>query len=102
MKKTAESVHRTRAKRFSKTPPLKEREMKQRPSVIAVHNSRDARRLLSRVISEVQGDEIDLAKAKGIAYLLQVYIGIERETELEERIQKLEQLASERRVNDGL
>jgi hypothetical protein len=60
-------------------------------SPVQVHNVQGAKRLLSRIITQLQKDEIEDKKAKSIAYLLQVYVTIHRDSETEDRIRALEE-----------
>jgi hypothetical protein len=55
-----------------------------------VKNVKDARRLLSRLISEFRAGEIQGTDAKTMCYLLSTYVQITKDTELEERIKRLE------------
>lgn len=68
------------------TPRLPKRE---RP----VKNARDARRLLSTIISEFRQGIIQGTDAKTLCYLLSTYVQIQQASELEERLVKLEQAA---------
>ena len=58
-----------------------------------IRNCKDARRLLSRIISDFRAGKILGADAKTMAYLLSVYVQITKDTELEERISRLEKSA---------
>ena len=66
------------------TPPLLEKPVK---------NVKDARRLLSTIIAEFRAGMIQGTDAKTMCYLLSTYVSITKDTELEERITKLEQAA---------
>ena len=59
-----------------------------------IRNVKDARRLLSRIISEFRAGKIEGTDAKTMAYLLSVYVQITKDTELEERILQLEKTAA--------
>lgn len=57
---------------------------------IKVTNPKQAKRLMSKLISEfIKGNVLD-SEAKTLAYLVTVYIGIIKEVETEERIRKIE------------
>jgi hypothetical protein len=57
---------------------------------VRVRDLRGAKRLLSRLISQLQRGEVESAYAKDITYLLSVFIGLVRGHELEDRVRKLE------------
>ncbi len=59
---------------------------------IEVRNLRTAKRLLSRIITAFQRNEIEDSRAKTLAYLLVSYVSLTRDYEFEERISKLEQM----------
>ena len=56
-----------------------------------VNNIKQAKKLLSKLIYALQTNEIDGRKAKDLCYLLSVFIGIVKDCELENRLDKLEQ-----------
>lgn len=61
------------------------------PNMIKEINSvTDAKELMARMINLLQSGELDQTKAKTIAYMLQVYISINKEVDLHNRIDKLE------------
>lgn len=60
------------------------------PAPIKVLSAKHAKRLLSRLIYQLQTKEVTGQDAKDIAYLLSIYIQIFNQMELEERIKKLE------------
>lgn len=69
------------------TPPAKPKAaFNERP----VKSAKDARRMLSRLISEFRAGEIEGTNAKTLCYLLQTYVNIQKDTEIEERILALE------------
>ena len=85
MEKTeSKATQRKKGKEFTKRLPP-----------VEVHNVRGAKRLLSRLITQLQNDEVEDRKAKSICYLLQVYVTIHKETETEERIAELERKLSD-------
>ena len=57
---------------------------------IKVNNVKQAKKLLSRLIYQLQTEEIKSQKAKDITYLLSVFLTVIRDTELEERLTELE------------
>lgn len=57
-----------------------------------IRNSKDAKRLLSRVISSFVRKELDSNDAKTVAYLLSVFIQIEQQSDLLQRIELLEKV----------
>ena len=61
-------------------------------SPLRVSKPKDAKRLLSRLIYQFQTGEITSRDAKDLAYLVSVFISIVKDIELEERIQKLEEV----------
>ena len=65
-------------------PPL----MGLRP--IRVSCARDAKRLMARIILALQKQTIASQTARDLCYLLVTYVTMLRETELEERVAKLE------------
>ena len=65
------------------------------PPAIAVRDLRGAKRLLGRIILQLQKGEIEESKSKTLAYLLTVFIEICSASDFEKRIQKLEKEAGE-------
>ena len=61
-----------------------------RPKAIRVSSIKDARRLLSRLISQLQQGTVLSRDAKDLTYLLSIYVQITRESDLEERLEALE------------
>lgn len=57
---------------------------------IAVTNIRSAKKLLSKLIKGFQKKEIDDRNAKTLAYLIQVYVQVIKESEFDQRIKDLE------------
>ena len=55
-----------------------------------IRNSKDARRLLSKIISGFIRKEIEGTDAKTLGYLLSVYCQIESQSDLLNRIERLE------------
>lgn len=62
--------------------------LKQKP--VRVRSGKDAKKLLSRLLVAFQRGEVANDEARTIAHLLSVFIQIEKEIELLERIEKLE------------
>lgn len=60
------------------------------PAPIKINSAKQAKRLLSRLIYQLQTKEVTGQDAKDIAYLLSIYIQVFNQMELEERIKKLE------------
>jgi hypothetical protein len=58
---------------------------------IRITKAKDAKRLLSRLIFQLQTGEIEGRQAKDITYLLVAFIQIENEIMLEKRVARLEQ-----------
>ena len=58
---------------------------------IRVNTIKQAKKLLSRLIWQLQTEEIKSQKAKDITYLLSVFLTVIRDSELEERIKTLEE-----------
>jgi hypothetical protein len=76
-----------------KAVPLPHRPTKARPIKIKDLNS--AKKLLERLIFELQTDAIDPAKAKNITYLLQTYNSVYKADEIETRLSELEKQQKE-------
>lgn len=55
-----------------------------------VRTIQDAKAILSKLISAFMKGEIDNKDAKDLCYLLNTYVAIHRDTDLEERIEQLE------------
>ncbi|NLT52747.1 MAG: hypothetical protein GXX85_17725 [Ignavibacteria bacterium] len=66
------------------------------PAPIKVNNVKTAKRLLSRLIYDLQDNSINGQKAKDLCYLLSVFIQVFNQSELEERINKLEKAKNEK------
>jgi len=66
---------------------------------IVVRDARSAKRLLGRLIVAMQKREILRSEAKDLCYLLSVFVQIHRESDLEERIVKLER--DQKEINNG-
>lgn len=66
------------------------RRKKETQAPVEVHTVKDAKRLLSRLITQLQEGEIENRTAKDLAYLLQIYVNTIREHELEERLTAIE------------
>lgn len=60
------------------------------PRPIKVRNLRSAKRLLSRLITQLQAGQITGQDAKDLTYLLSVFVMLVRDHELEERIESVE------------
>jgi len=67
------------------------------PAPIKVNNVKTAKRLLSRLIYQLQAGDIHGQKAKDLCYLLSVYIQIFTQSELEDRINALEAKNNDKR-----
>lgn len=52
-------------------------------------NLSDARRLIARIIKQVQNNEISVEKAKALGYLVNVFNGTYEKSELENRINEI-------------
>jgi len=59
---------------------------------VKVRTLKDAKRLLSRIIIQLQAGTIKGQDAKDLCYLISTFIQLVRDYELEERIKKLEQI----------
>lgn len=60
-----------------------------------VRNNQDARRLLGRLILQLQTGAIENRLAKDLTYLLISYVQIARESDLEVRLEELERTLAE-------
>lgn len=58
---------------------------------IRVKNINDARRLLSRLIYQLQVEQIEGRQAKDLTYLLISYVSITRDSDLEQRLAAIEE-----------
>lgn len=81
-KNTSKSLQLVEGKEIKSTPT---------PTPIRVTNLRAAKRLLSRLIYQLQSGEIQGTTAKDLTYLLSVFVNIFKQMELEERLNLLEQ-----------
>ena len=61
-----------------------------RPRPVKVRKLKDAKRLLSRLIVQLQAGTIAGQDAKDLCYLLSTFVQIVRDADLEQRIEKLE------------
>jgi len=61
------------------------------PSPINVNNIKQAKKLLSKIIRGYQQGTVDDARAKTTAYLLQVFVQLVKDTEIEERLGSIEE-----------
>jgi hypothetical protein len=61
------------------------------PRPIRITKAKDAKRLLSRMIYQLQTGEIEGRQAKDMTYLLVAFIQIEKEIVLEDRVKQIEQ-----------
>lgn len=66
---------------------------------IVVRDARSAKRLLGRLIVAMQKREVLGSEAKDLCYLLSVFVQIHRDSDLEERIVKLER--EQKEINNG-
>jgi hypothetical protein len=80
-KVSSQTAQATTGTELALTPPL-------RP--VKVRTLRDAKRLLSRTITQLQAGTVTGQAAKDLTYLLSVFVQLVRDYELEERIEKLE------------
>ncbi len=62
-----------------------------RRRAIRIKSISDARRLLSRLIFQLQGEEIESRFAKDLCYLAISYVNIARDSDIESRLDELEQ-----------
>jgi len=58
---------------------------------IRLNDLRDAQKLLKKLINERYRDELETGKARDIGYLLKVFIEAYEKSDLEKRIEALEQ-----------
>jgi hypothetical protein len=63
---------------------------------IKVNKLKDGRRLLSRLIHQLQTGQVSGQVAKDLCYLLTTYVNVFRTAELEQRIEALEKVKDER------
>jgi hypothetical protein len=61
---------------------------------IRVRTVRDARRLLARIMKQLQLEEISESRAKTISYVANSYAKLYEVSELEERVTELEKLTA--------
>ena len=61
---------------------------------VRVRTVRDARRLLARILKQLQLDEISESRAKTISYVANSFAKLYEVSELEERVTELEKLIS--------
>ncbi|NLT52753.1 MAG: hypothetical protein GXX85_17755 [Ignavibacteria bacterium] len=66
------------------------------PAPIKLTSVKHAKRLLSRMVYQMQTGEISGQFAKDLAYLLTVYIQLFNQAEMQERIEKLEKAQNEK------
>jgi hypothetical protein len=59
-------------------------------SIRDIKTLKDARRLLSKLISEFRRGELTSPEARVLTYMLTSYVSIYNQSDLEERLQKLE------------
>jgi len=59
-------------------------------NVVVVKTLKSARRLFTRLLSQIQADEIEPQKAKLLIYAISNYIPLYEKSELEDRIEYLE------------
>lgn len=64
---------------------------------IRISNVRDAKRLLARLIREFQKGRIEDRWAKTLTYIVTSYVSVAKDTEIEERLQRLEEHLAEKR-----
>jgi hypothetical protein len=77
-----EGAQDTKGASLTLTPPL-------RP--VKVRSLKDAKRLLSRLIVQLQSGQVKGSDAKDLTYLLSVFLQLVRDHELEQRIKRIEQ-----------
>ena len=80
MKRTAQKL---RAASVQRLAPL--------PRPVRVNTLRSAKRLLSRLITQLQAGTIEGREAKDMCYLLSTFIVLVRDFDLEERVKKIEE-----------
>jgi len=80
-KNTSKSSQIVEAKGIKSTPT---------PKPIKVTNLRAAKRLLSRLIYQLQSGEIQGTTAKDLTYLLSVFVNLFKQMEFEQRLEMLE------------
>lgn len=64
---------------------------------IRISSVRDARRLLARLIREFQTGRVEDRWAKTLTYLVVSYVSVTRDSEIEERLQRLEEHLDKRK-----
>ena len=69
---------------------VKNKTVKKTYTPIKVDSLKSARRLLSRLIYQLQTKEVDSRVAKDLCYLLISYVNVFKSYEFEERLEKLE------------
>ena len=57
---------------------------------VRVRNVRDAKRLMTRILKQLQLDQISLEKGRAMAYVCSTFIRLHEGSELEDRIEKME------------
>jgi len=57
---------------------------------VKVYSLKQAKKLLSRIIYRYQLDEIEAQKARTLTYLLSIFIAVVKESDLEQRLESLE------------
>lgn len=87
-KGTSQATQETPGKNLTLTPPL-------RP--VKVRSLKDAKRLLSRLIVQLQSGQVTGQAAKDLTYLLSVFLQLVRDHELEQRIKRIEQTMEEKK-----
>jgi len=87
-KGTSQATQETPGKNLTLAPPL-------RP--VKVRSLKDAKRLLSRLIVQLQSGQVTGQAAKDLTYLLSVFLQLVRDHELEQRIKRIEQTMEEKK-----
>lgn len=72
----------------------KEDQEKKAPRPIRIRTVKDARRLLTRVLRQLQLEEISESRAKTISYVANSFAKLYEVSELEERVTELEKLTA--------
>jgi hypothetical protein len=70
------------------------------PLPLRVNSIKKAKKLLSRCIYQMQKGEITDQKGKNLAYMIQVFLMVVKDSELEERITELEKRIGTEGLND--
>lgn len=70
------------------TPPLRG---------VRVRTLKDAKRLLSRLITQLQAGTIEGKNAKDLTYVLSVFVQVVKDSDIEERLTKLEEANGRRK-----